>query len=179
MALTGEDRFAIIMKRLDGTYIGSYATYEDDKAGHILFNHYQDEEKLLKLIRLGPVYLLREEVDFPKGLTHHMRDGRFEGGMGVELREASNVTVFTYRDKPFCTGYRDSDGSICRRKEAPFIFKDAKRWIAKNGWLSSMFIYDCKTKQWVLYINRSINWANKPGDFRRAKNFIYKKGGTQ
>lgn len=38
--------------------------------GDILFNHYKNKDKVMKLIDLGDISSLNKEVDIPKGKTH-------------------------------------------------------------------------------------------------------------
>lgn len=55
--------------------------------GAMLFNHYTDKTKIEKLIAIGDISSLREEVDIPEGATHTFDDPIF------------NVTVAYGRDR--------------------------------------------------------------------------------
>lgn len=82
----------------DGKILAAYCHYDGylDNNGDILYKHYQDPEKILKLVMLGDMSTLGEEVAAPIGMTHSYNNpmrgvtvyyGRDRGEDGGEFRE--------------------------------------------------------------------------------------------
>lgn len=55
--------------------------------GKMLHEHYQDKEKVEKLIALGSLSYLEKEVDIPEGITHNFN------------KPAEGITVAYHRDR--------------------------------------------------------------------------------
>ena len=82
-------RSTIIQKIDSDTYRSIYCHWDGylSHNGRILLKHYQDPEKVSKLLLLGSLSSLREEVDIPKGKIHTY-ESRQEG-----------ITVSYHRDR--------------------------------------------------------------------------------
>lgn len=73
-------RSAIILKREDGKYQGIYCHWDGYPSynGKILFENYQDIEKVKELVGLGDISSLANEVTPPEG-SGHSYDNRVDG----------------------------------------------------------------------------------------------------
>ncbi len=65
-------RSAIIQKLENGKFRGVYCHWDGylNNNGRILFNHYKDYKKVTRLIELGSISSLNNEVDVPHGVMH-------------------------------------------------------------------------------------------------------------
>lgn len=121
-------RSTISIKNPDGSFEQVYSHWDGypSNNGFLLLVHYQDLEKIKKLLSFGDISSLREEVDIPKGKTHN-----FE-------KSLDNVTVFYGRDRN-------------ETPEEPSKFKNLKDF-AKNGNFQEYdYVYDITKKQWFLF----------------------------
>ena len=85
----------------DGTITGIYCHFDGYLSGNgdLLLNHYKDSEKVNKLVSLGDISSLNEEVDPPKDVEHSYTKphkgvtvayGRDRGETGVEPTVSKN-----------------------------------------------------------------------------------------
>lgn len=82
-------RSTIIQKIDSDTYRSIYCHWDGylSNNGRILLKHYQDPEKVSKLLLLGSLSSLREEVDIPEGKIHTYDEAQ------------PNITVAYHRDR--------------------------------------------------------------------------------
>ncbi len=112
----------------DGKILAAYCHWDGylENNGEILHRHYQDPEKILKLVTLGDMSTLGEEFEPPEGVEHSYNKpaknvtvyyGRDRGEEGTEF------TVLNTRDE-MATWYSDS--------EFFYLYTDGK-WIYSQG----------------------------------------------
>ncbi len=84
-------RSAILMETKKGHFKGVYCHSDGYFSwnGRILYNHYQDKDKIKKLINLGDISSLDKEIDIPEGVSHSFD---FD-------KRAPGITVFFTRDR--------------------------------------------------------------------------------
>ncbi len=84
-------RSAILMETKKGHFKGVYCHSDGYFSwnGRILYNHYQDKEKVRKLINLGYISSLDKEIDIPEGVSHSFDHDK----------RAPEITVFFMRDR--------------------------------------------------------------------------------
>lgn len=117
-------RSRIAIENEDGTVSSVYSHWDGYPShnGRILFTHYQDRAKLQKLIDLGSLSSLHEEVDIPEGVDHSF-DNQVRG-----------ITVFYGRDR----GEKDVQ-AIRHSNREEFLRSDVEEWgylMTKEGeWL--------------------------------------------
>lgn len=121
-------RSNIWMKNEDGTFTGIYCHWDGylSHNGQILLNHYKDKEKVKKLIALGSISYLDENVECPKGHTfehpiegyviayHRDRGEDFLQYIAKDIKELfstlhNNYNYFFIDGKWFYTRYKDTD----------------------------------------------------------------------
>ncbi len=81
-------RSAIVRKMRNGKFKGVYCHNDGylDWNGKLLYENYKDEEKVKRLIDLGFISSLREEIDIPDGATHSF-DNRADGITVAYIRD--------------------------------------------------------------------------------------------
>lgn len=117
-------RSTIWMKNDDGSFDGIYCHWDGylENNGKILVEHYQDKEKVEKLIELGAISSLDAEVDCPDG---HSFDHPVAGCVVAYHRD---------RDESLCV-YRNIDKSKLKQymEEYNYFFIDGEwKYICSN-----------------------------------------------
>ena len=92
-------RSTIWIKNDDETYDGIYCHWDGylENNGVLLVENYQDKDKVRKLIELGSISSLHEEVDCPDG---HSFDNPVQGVV-VAYHRDRNEDLCVYRNIPF------------------------------------------------------------------------------
>ena len=120
-------RSAIAIENDDGTVTSIYCHYDGypSGVGGTLQQHYTDHEKVKKLIALGSLSSLYENVDIPEGVKHDFNrpaDGitvAYHRDRGDDLHQKSNASV---------TGFFNGD-----IEEYGYCFTAAGEWLAKSA----------------------------------------------
>jgi hypothetical protein len=109
----------------DGTITGIYCHFDGYVSGNgdLLHKHYQDEEKVNKLVNLGDISSLNEEVEAPEGVEHSYN------------RPHKGVTVAYGRDR----GETGVEPTVSKDKE-DFV----KKW--KDNWCE--YFYQFRESKW-------------------------------
>lgn len=122
-------RSSISIIKEDGSVSQVYCHWDGyiSNNGVILFNYYQDVEKVKELVNLGDMSSLRSEI-IPTG--NHSYDN-----------PQDNVTIFYGRD-------RGEDNT------KPNHFKDVKEFLREGDFQGYDYVYKEKTKKWYLLDER-------------------------
>jgi len=102
-------RSRIAIENENGTVSSVYSHWDGypSNNGRILMEHYKDRDKLQKLIDLGSLSSLAEEVDIPEGVNHTFENqvkgitvfyGRDRGEDNVEAKEHPDRIAFLLSD---------------------------------------------------------------------------------
>ena len=102
-------RSRIAIENENGTVSSVYSHWDGypSNNGRILMEHYKDRDKLQKLIDLGSLSSLAEEVDIPEGVNHTFENqvkgitvfyGRDRGEDDVEATTHADRTAFLRSD---------------------------------------------------------------------------------
>ena len=113
---------------VDGKIVAAYCHWDGylENNGEILFKHYQNPEKILKLISLGDMSSLDSEIEPAAGVEHSFD------------KKAKNVTVYYGRDRgevgvePRTFDTRDEMIAWYSDSEYFYLWTD-KHWIYSQG----------------------------------------------
>lgn len=107
-------RSNIIIKEDDGYYYGIYCHNDGGLShnGRILLNYYNDKEKVKKLIELGDLCFLDENINIPEGVIHSYDNrhpgicifyGRDRGELCTSKIKLQNIEdVLNYANNTYC-----------------------------------------------------------------------------
>lgn len=131
-------RSRIAIENQDGTVSSVYSHWDGYPShnGRILFNHYKDRDKLQKLIDLGHLSSLHEEVEIPEGVEHSFEN------------QSENITVFYGRDR----GEDNTQANVHANKEA-FLRSDVEEYgylLTKEGvWVMANGFKNASTRDYI------------------------------
>ena len=129
-------RSFILMEKKSGGFKGVYAHWDGYPSwnGKILVNHYQDESKLEKLISLGSISVLDEEIEPAAGVEHNFENhaegvtvfyGRDRGETGTGIKPKNFKTLdaaVKYAETCWC------EYAYVRRKDGTWMFRPTWEW---------------------------------------------------
>jgi len=119
-------RSRIGIENADGSVQSVYCHWDGypSNNGQILHDHYQDRDKVEKLIALGSISSLDKEIDAPEGHT-------FEN-------PASGVTVAYHRDRGETHSVKNNISSkaffMQDIEEYGYLFTKENKWVIKDGY---------------------------------------------
>lgn len=128
-------RSTISILNTDGTLNSIYSQFDGylAGAGESLYMHYNEVEKVEKLISMGAVVSLQPEIDIPEGVLHNS-DSR-----------TPNVTVFFQRDAKNNDSFFQS-----------FNFSNLTNFFENNSFQGFDYLFKVKNNKWYL-INSNNN----------------------
>ena len=121
-------RSRIAIENENGTVSSVYSHWDGYPShnGRILMEHYKDRAKLQKLIDLGSLSSLHEEVDIPEGVEHNFEN------------QAKGITVFYGRDRGE-TDVQAQSHADCKAflrsdvEEYGYLLTKEGTWLMVNG----------------------------------------------
>ena len=122
-------RSTISILNTNGTLNSIYCQFDGYLAGigESLYMHYNEVEKVEKLISMGAVVSLQQEIDIPEGALHNF-DSRIP-----------NVTVFFQRDDQNNNSHFQS-----------FNFTDLANFFENNSFQGFDYLFKVKNNKWYL-----------------------------
>jgi hypothetical protein len=132
-------RSRIAIENQDGTVSSVYSHWDGYPShnGRVLFEHYKDSAKLKKLIDLGSLSILAENVDIPEDVVDHSF-----------ANPNKNITVFYGRDR----GEKNTEATTHPNKEA-FLRSDVEEYgyllTVKGVWLMANGHKNSSTRDYI------------------------------